>query len=523
MSARARRPLWAACTLVVLVVAMLGGTVSAYGQPAYTEANPKTAPAAAPTTFTEPYLLSLTPQRTMDILWLTPEAARDSYVEYGTTPKYGCVIPAKTYHITGMRSADASGNYTIPLKVYQQIGRLSGLAPGKRYYYRVVTKSGTAVKVGKGYDFKTAPTRRRPVSFVLLSDLQLKAQIPSTVKLAGQQRADFIVYNGDLQNTPYKSGEWFDVPGTSEPSDLRWFNVMQQTADGARLMQYMPIYPSPGNHEIDDQAVLNVKSVKPQDAMKMSIYLQLFRTLYPSQQPAANGKHWYAVDFGSMHIVSLSVLRWFAWPADQAPGWPLFDDIKVGSPQYEWLKRDLKNSKDAAYTWVTQHWHMYGRGHETDIAYTDPVTGADGKMTYPASADYLQRDLKPLFETYGVDGLSYGHSHVYERYVINGVNYVEAATIGNTYRVPSDPPLNALGLAPAADENRFRSFMLLKAAPTTGLHGYGIQASVEASGGGYIGRIFDDFLAAPALPEETACVASARGSLPRLTQMLTHP
>jgi hypothetical protein len=59
--------------------------------------------------------------------------------------------------------------------------------------------------------------------------------------------------------------------------------------------------------------------------------------------------------------------------------------------------------------------------------------------TYPADQDYLLRDIKPLYEKYGVNAVSFGHSHVYERYCFNGVNYIEAASIGNSYVNPSDP------------------------------------------------------------------------------------
>jgi hypothetical protein len=53
--------------------------------------------------------------------------------------------------------------------------------------------------------------------------------------LAGRQGADFIVYSGDLQNTPYKADEWFKTKGTASNADgLRWFEDMQTTRWMAR-------------------------------------------------------------------------------------------------------------------------------------------------------------------------------------------------------------------------------------------------------------------------------------------------
>jgi hypothetical protein len=86
---------------------------------------------------------------------------------------------------------------------------------------------------------------------------------------------------------------------------------------------------------------------------------------------------------------------------------------------------------------ITLRASIVGR-QATDIPYTDPLL-VNGVETYPADQDYLLRDIKPLYEKYGVNGVSFGHSHVYERYCFNGVNYIEAASIGNSYVNPGDP------------------------------------------------------------------------------------
>jgi hypothetical protein len=259
--------------------------------------------------------------------------------------------------------------------------------------------------------------------------------------MAGQQGADLIIYNGDLVNNSTHMEEWLSYPGTSIPEgdEHRWFNVMQQTTDGARLMQYIPTFPSPGNHEIDEQDRLKDPSLSDRQKLNLKIYMQLFRPLYPKQQYGADGKHWYFADFGDLHIVSLSLNRWFGYAKETPPGWFLLDGIKAGSPQYNWLKKDLKDVEKKKYIWVTEHWHMFNRPSQaTDVPYTDPVL-VNGVETYPADQDYLLRDIKPLYEKYGVNAVSFGHSHVYERYLFNGVNYIEAASIGNSYVNPSDP------------------------------------------------------------------------------------
>ena len=223
---------------------------------------------------------------------------------------------AEQYEIMGMKTSATPENYdpdpakNPDLKVYQQIAALKNLKPGTTYYYRVYTKSEKLSVKGSIYFFKTAPESSAPVNFALLSDLQQKKQIPSTVRMIGRSNIDFIVYNGDLQNTPWKAGEWFPVEGChhSDKTGKEWFTVMQQTGDGCRLLQYVPLFPCPGNHELTDQRVLTDKSfAKDKTKWDLSVYMQLFRPLYPEQRYKANGTHWYSADWGDVHLVSLSL------------------------------------------------------------------------------------------------------------------------------------------------------------------------------------------------------------------------
>lgn len=452
--------------------------------------------------YTQPYLLSLQPDTEMNICWLTRESAKESYIEYGLTEALGTKVPAKEFKIYGLRkSATLAGYNTEPdknpaLDTFQEIATVKALTPGKKYFYRVVTKAGNNVLEGKTYYFKTAPMPGSPVKYALLSDLQQKGETLETVKQIGRQKVDFLIYNGDMQNTPWKAGEWFPVKNcfiNKEEAGKEWFTVMQQTAESAELLQYAPIYPCPGNHELDEQRCLTNKDMsEKQDEWKLSIYMQIFRPLYPEQEYGKNGKHWYSVDYGDLHIVSLSVFRWHPWDGFEYPGWRGFDDIDQDSRQVKWLKSDLEQNK-RKYTWVTMHWHMLNRGSDGYVPFSapekDPVH--ENKVVY-THGDYCFDVLRPIFEKYSVNGVSFGHSHVYERYLINKVNYIEAASIGNNYRLKSDPyPVS--GYKPIVEENRFRSYMILSIDGTGALTAQGIQASETGPGTGSAGKVFDSF------------------------------
>ena len=262
---------------------------------------------------------------------------------------------------------------------------------------------------------------------------------------------------------------------------------MSQEEDGAELMQYTPLFVTPGNHEVDDQRVyVDKERAANNDDWSLSIYMQIFRPLYPEQEYGKGGKHWYSVDYGDLHISNISVFRWQNWDGFEAPGWSVFEDISKDSAQVQWLEEDLKNS-DAKYKWVNMHWHMLNRGTDGYIPLSEPVI--DGEtVTYP-NGDYAYDVLRPIYELYGVNAVSFGHSHVYERYLINGVNYIEAASIGNNYRAEADP-YHPSGNRPVVERNDIRSFMLLKK-DDNGITAQGIAASGDSKG-----EVFDTFTVA---------------------------
>ena len=327
----------------------------------------------------------------------------------------------------------------------------------------------------------------------------MKVRTKETVKVLGQADKDFIVFAGDMCNTPWKAGEWFNVEGCYEvegEDDRGFFECLNQTSENTHLLQFMPVFPCPGNHEFDDQRVCTDKDFATDDSKwTWKIYMQMFRPLYPEQDYSVNGKRWYSVDYGDMHLCSLSVARWNAWDGFEYPGWITKDDISADSAQVSWLVDDLKHC-DARYKWVTQHWHMLNRGEDgyfpVSTAIEDPEN--PGVAIYP-DGDNCWNVLRPIYEAYGVDAVNFGHSHVYERYYINGVNYIEAASIGNNYRNTADP-FHPSGNLPIIEENNFRSFMIVTV-DENGMQGHGVQASIETSDVdtevGYCGRVFETF------------------------------
>ena len=436
--------------------------------------------------FTEPYLLTLHPSTEMNVCRLTSEAS-DTWVEFGPTPELGNRVSAVQYELHGLRDCPndcgVDPDVHLPLIVFQQIARIDGLKSGITYYYRVITNDDA----GKTYHFRTAPDKGEPFRFVLLSDLQC-FDVQDIMRMVGEQDIDFIIYNGDSVNVSWRAYEWFGARNS-------WFDLLQQDGDGCRLLQYVPIFPCPGNHEVDDYRVSCDKSFAPDlDRYRLSIYMQLFRPLYPAamggwsdRAMGRGGKHWYSADWGDMHIVSLSAVRYHSWGGFESPGWFPVDDLSEGSHQIEWLRNDLEANR-LPRTWVTMHWHMFNRGGDGWVPFSFPVSDEKCKVTYP-QGDWCQDVLKPIFEKNGVTAVSFGHSHVYERYLVNGIHYIEAASIGNAYRHPDDP-YHPTGIRPIIEAFGFRSFLIASYNPATGITAEVIQASGEPD---EIGKVIDTF------------------------------
>ena len=452
--------------------------------------------------YTKPYLMSLNPGREMDVAILgRPEIAR-AFAEFGASPALGRALDGERYDIRGLRTpARADGYDPVPennpeLPVVQFVFHLTGLTPGERVFYRVTLETADGTRVEGGiYDFRAAPEAGQPFTFALMSDLQLFRPCDHTIHQLGRRAPDFILFAGDMINVAWHAGDWFTVPGAWQPEKMigmSFFDIMQRDDDGVRLMQYAPVFPCPGNHETDDNRVEgNRQWALEFDRYSWRIYMQIWRAYYPDGEYGWHGKHWYSLDYANMHIDSLMVVRCNPWDPYEAPGTILRGgEPGPDTPQGRWLAEDLRASK-SRFKWVVMHWHMMNRGDDTQPLLCQPAPDpADpARVIYPV--DNAGRFLHPLFAETGVCAVNYGHSHVYERYLIDGVNYIEAAYMGVKYGKP-DGQVNPSGVYPVNQQHDFRSYLIVSC-DGEHLRARAYQASVEPNGYGYEGRVFDCF------------------------------
>lgn len=113
---------------------------------------------------------------------------------------------------------------------------------------------------------------------------------------------------------------------------------------------------------------------------------------------------WYSFDCGDAHFVVLDSNDWAA---------PHFDE------EAAWLRADLA---------ANQEYRENNPAARTFVAFHHPPYSSD--IRHPGGRTDLRDLWGPIFEAYGVDMVFNGHVHAYQRYAVNGVQYVVAAPGG---------------------------------------------------------------------------------------------
>ena len=358
---------------------------------------------------------------------------------------------------------------------------------GIREPYRVVSMRGDQLVASDTFTVRGPFVPGEPAVIMLTSDHQLMINTPANLEFAARTISeqlgpiDAVFMPGDLVNVPDRASEWFDDERGSS-----FFPAMQgrggrKATDGnvyrgGQILQHAPIFTAIGNHEVqgrrDGHTSLTdsfnnpVPGAVAADGFNTTSYEEIFAL--PRSEPG--GERYYATTVGDIRLVSLFATR--IWREDKAEPDPatrdettryheavadlddplaqghgefIFEDLSVGSPQYEWLRQELSSPefRDARYTVVMLHEGPQSLGENALPPFAPPQRIEEhddrGELVgiryeYPASENILLRDLVPLLENAGVDLVHNGHSHLWNRFVsAGGVHYLEASNTGNSY------------------------------------------------------------------------------------------
>lgn len=358
---------------------------------------------------------------------------------------------------------------------------------GTRESYRVVSVRGDVLIASDSFTVRGPFVPGEPMVIMLTSDHQLMVNTPANLEFAARTITeqlgpiDAVFIPGDLVNTPDRASEWFD-----DQRGSAFFPAMQgrgsrKASDGnvyrgGQILQNAPIFTAIGNHEVQGRRSGHTSLTEsfnnpvPRSVADGGFNTTTYEEIFSLPRSVPGGRRYYATTVGDVRLISLFATRvWredhadpdpaardettryqeartdLADPLAQGHGEFVFEDLSVGSPQYDWLCQELNSPEfhDATYTVVMLHEgpHSLGENALPPFAHPQRIEEFDDqgelvgiRYDYPSAENILLRDVVPLLEHAGVDLVLNGHSHLWNRFVsAGGVNYLEASNTGNSY------------------------------------------------------------------------------------------
>lgn len=339
-----------------------------------------------------PYLQKLTPS-SVNVKWRTDVAAT-SKVYYGTDPNN------LTQMVEGV------------VQVTDHDVAISGLDPFTKYFYKIES-NGTVLNSGPVSEqyFTTAPISGtvQPIRVWAIGDFGKGNDGEREVRNSYLQysqgtHTDVWLWNGD--NT-YQSG-----------TDLEYQqNVFDSTYGYANVFKHLPFYPTPGNH--DYMSVCGIPCNQDPSTHSGPYYdIVTVPTAGEAGGLASGLENYYSFNYGNAHFISLNSELGSTTAAYDWNGVYSLANAEA-APMLAWLRADLEQND---LPWVVVYWHQ--------CPYTKGSHSSDDFWEIYMKA--MRQNIVPVLESYGVDVVMSGHSHVYERsYLIKG-HYGVSSTFNPT-------------------------------------------------------------------------------------------
>ncbi len=396
----------------------------------------------------------------------------------------------------------------INRNIWRHEAIIDGLNSGERIPYQVtsIPEDSNNKITSKVFTLSSKPKAGMPLKILLTSDHQLMPMVAANLQKVTETigELDGVFLAGDLINIPDRASEWFDdsrgnaffpcLQGKANYTLER--NGISTVYQGGEIIQHTPLYPAIGNHEVmgrfsastplnqqfndpiprnvaEDYYQKSAETLNPNNDPEVkeswlkanSFNSDTYEEIFSLPQSISGGKKYYSVTFGDIRLVVLYVTNIWRSP-DENPrargryqerekdlnnpekwgyGQHIFEPISVDTPQYLWLKNELKSDefKEAKYKVVMFHHPAHTLGENIVPAYTNPIPkieyGENNQIVkvnyeYPKEDDYIIRDLMPLLESAGVNLVFNGHSHLWNRFVgSTGINFLETSNVGNSY------------------------------------------------------------------------------------------
>lgn len=438
---------------------------------------------------TDPFLQ--TPdQTTVHVVWFTEFPGDKHWVEWG--PDLQNKAEATSRQMSRIRH-DIKDTQGIVIgnehnTVWRHEAVISELKEHTKQPYHVVsTVAGNRIE-SDIFSLMLSPPAGKSAKILLTSDHQLKPMVAANMQKAFETVGGFdaVFFAGDLVEIPDAYEDWFSSPKS-------FFACLQGHANtilgdtkytGAPIVQNAPIFPAIGNHDVmgryslDDSLAHQFKSPFPRDVVRqfhpaaskadiknLSFNTDTYEEMFSLPLNPAGNNTYYAVTVGDVRLVTLYATRiWrtglaskdlqgkyqeaaesLSDPQKWGHGDFIFESLEKGSPQYEWLVKELESDEfqKAKIKVVMLHNPLHTLGENAVPPYANPIQtihhDPDGNVDsvtyeYPIANDILIRDIEPLLEKHRVDLVFVGHSHIWNRFSSpGGMAFLETSNVGNSY------------------------------------------------------------------------------------------
>ncbi len=261
----------------------------------------------------------------------------------------------------------------------EHIVELKELQPDTRYYYSIGDLHETLAQ-GPDYNFLTHPVpgTRKPTRIWAIGDCGTFNT--GAGNQAGVRDAYYHHAAGRRTDVWLALGDNAYFTGTDAEYQANFFDVYPT------MLRQTVLWSTLGNHETYSP---------PVDGQVPYLHMFSFPTGGEAGGIPSGTEKYYSFNYANIHFVCLD---------------SELSDRTINGPMLTWLRSDLEaNTQD----WLIAFWHSppYTKGsHDSDNLFDN-----FGNMTE------MRANAVALLESYGVDLVLSGHSHIYERsYLING-------------------------------------------------------------------------------------------------------
>jgi len=317
-----------------------------------------------------PYMQSPTHESVV-VMWRT-DSPSGTKVWYGTDP------------------ANLSGNLQINNNERDHIVKITGLQANTRYYYAVGDLSMQLAGNTSDHHFDTHPIpgTSLPVRVWAIGDFGRGNAGQVEVKQS------YMAYSG---NTKTNVWLWLGDNAYNDGSDQQYQEKVFAVNGFSDVFSGLPFWPSPGNHDYNtvwsESTLLGIPYTNIALADHKGPYFNMVEVPryaeaggYPSHLEV-----FYSFDYGDVHFLSLN-----SEVFDYTFSYDGINQMKA------WIQQDLQQNT-RKFTIAYFHQPPYTKGsHDSDDAY---------ELVMKA----MREKVIPLLESFDIDLVVCGHSHIFER------------------------------------------------------------------------------------------------------------